>query len=265
MGRITSYLIRSFRSWEHSSQIAFLSALILMLVTFFVLIYGPLDLRQPALIGFLGLLFGTQIIFMWANRGMVTPYTQAQRLYLAEDFVGARAILEDLQATDKADVSALTLLANTYRQLGMLEESERVVKKAIEIRPFDHFSLYGFGRTLLVTGRYAEAAGAITQALEAGAPSIVYLDLGESLYRSGQPEASREALETVHGTTQESFRALMTVYLLYRMGAGGKPSHELLEAGLPYWREIVKRFQHTPYGQTLAADVQDMQRLLEAQ
>lgn len=265
MGRITSYLIRSFRSWERSSQIAFLIALILMIVTFFVLVYGPLDLRQPSLIGFLGLLFGTQVIFMWANRGMVTPYTQAQRRYLAEDFEAARELLEALQSTGKADASALTLLANTYRQLGMLEESERVVKKAIEIRPFDHFSLYGFGRTLLVMGRYAEAAVAIKQALEAGAPPIVQLDLGESLYRLGQLDESRSALEIVRQIEQESFRALMTDYLLYRMGAGGQPPRSLIEAGLPYWRAIANRFSYTPYGQALAADVQDMQTLLEAQ
>ncbi|MBZ0280363.1 MAG: tetratricopeptide repeat protein [Anaerolineae bacterium] len=265
MGRITSYLIRSFRSWDRSSQIALLVALALLVITFFALVYGPLTLRQPALIGFLGLLFGTQIIFMWANRGMVTPYTQAQRRYLAEDFEGARQLLEELQAADKADVSALTLLANTYRQLGMLEESERVVKKAIEIRPFDHFSLYGFGRTLLVMGRYAEAAEAITQALEAGAPPIVRLDLGESLYRMGNLDDARMALEMVHQIEQESFRALMTEYLLYRVGAGGRPLRPLIEAGLPYWRATLKRFQHTPYGQSLVADVQDMQTLLEAQ
>ncbi|MBL8162756.1 MAG: hypothetical protein JNJ61_12280, partial [Anaerolineae bacterium] len=185
MGRLTARLIAGFRAWERPAQIAFIIAVVLLLVALVVLRAGPPELRQPALIGFFGLFFGAQIIFMWANRTMVTPYTQAQRRYLAEDFDSARAILEKLHQSGKADVSSLTLLANTYRQLGMLDQSEEVVKRALEIRSFDHFPLYGFGRTLLVKGEYAEASARFQEALEAGAPPIVEFDLGEALFRQG--------------------------------------------------------------------------------
>lgn len=264
MGRLTARLIAGFRAWERSAQIAFLIALALLFITLIALRVGPPELRQPALIGFLGLFFGAQIIFMWANRTMVTPYTQAQRRYLAEDFEGARAILEQMRQDGKADVPSLTLLANTYRQLGLLEQSEEVVKRALEIRSFDHFPLYGFGRTLLVKGQYAEASARFREALEAGAPALVEFDLGEALFRQGAADEARVCLERAQQRAAEPFRLLMAAYLLYRLGAGEPPAPALLRAGLPYWRDHARRFQHTPYGQMLALDVAAMQTLLEA-
>jgi tetratricopeptide (TPR) repeat protein len=264
MGRLTARLIAAFRAWERPAQIAFTSAIVLLLVTLVMLRAGPPELRQPALIGFFGLFFGAQIIFMWANRTMVTPYTQAQRRYLAEDFDGARTILETLHQGGKADVSSLTLLANTYRQLGLLDQSEEVVKRALEIRSFDHFPLYGFGRTLLVKGEYAQASARFREALEAGAPPIVEFDLGEALFRQGAADEARPYLERARLRTSEPFRLLMVDYLLYRMGLGEPPAAALLRAGLPYWRDHAQRFQHTLYGQTLALDVAAMQILLEA-
>lgn len=263
MGRITRYWLNVFQSWEASTRIAFVIALALLALCFVLLLIGPENLHQPVLIGFIGLVFGTQIIFMWGNRHMVTPYTQAQRFYLAEDFVSARKILETLQENGKADVNALTLLANTYRQLGLLDESERVVKKALDIRPFDPFPLYGFGRTLLVKGIYAEAIEVIKRAIEAGAPPVVRFDLGDALFRQGSAEEAITYLSDTADHEDESFRALMREYMLYRLGVGEKPGRERIEAGLPYWQETAQRFALTPYGQLLADDIGELQALLE--
>lgn len=264
MGRLTAFLLRNFRSWERSAQLAILLAFTLIILTILALFFGPTDLRQPALIGLIGLLISSQLIFMWANRGMVTPYTQAQRFYLAEDFANAREVLEGaLAASDKVDLQVLTLLGNTYRQLGLLDKSEEVLTKAVELRPFDHFSRYGFGRTLLVKGDYAPAADNISQALDAGAPPIVQFDLGEARYRQGFADEARLALELARDSTQETGRDLMTHYLLYQLGSGEKPSRELIAAGLPYWRDHAVRFAHTPYGEALWDDVKQMQAFLE--
>jgi tetratricopeptide (TPR) repeat protein len=252
-----------FRSWERSTRIAFVSAIVLLILSFLMARFAPAELRQPALIGFVGLIFVSQIIFMWGNRHMVTPFTQAQRRYLAEDFEGARIILEKLDEDGKASASALTLLANTYRQLGLLSKSEEIVKKALALQPFDHFPLYSFGRTLLVEGKYAEAVNVLRQSLEAGAPPIVQIDLGEALYHAGEEGEARMVLGQASELNQESFRVLMTQYLLYRMGSGLKPSPDTLREGLPYWQSTVNRFQHTPYGQALAQDVANMQTLQE--
>jgi hypothetical protein len=56
----------------------------------------------------------------------------------------------------------------------------------------------------------------------------------------------------------------MTDYLLYRMDRGGIPNTVEVATGIDYWRELATRFQTTPYGQTLAADVAFMQSLVEA-
>ncbi|MBI1279487.1 MAG: tetratricopeptide repeat protein [Anaerolineaceae bacterium] len=264
MGKITAYLIKAFRGWERSTQLAFITAFVLLLISFVVVAASSGSLRQNALIGFVGLIFALQIIFMWGNRSMVTAYTQAQRRYLAEDFVAARDILERHLSAGKSDVSSLTLLANTYRQLGMLGKSEEIVKKALALRPFDHFPLYSFGRTLLIRGLYAQAVDTLRQAIEAGAPSIVEFDLGEALYRNGDYDAAAEVLERVRDPRQEPFRLLMTDYLLYKMGRSAVPDVDEVNAGINYWRELAIRFAETSYGHTLADDVAFMQSLVEA-
>lgn len=263
MGRLTAYLLRSFRAWEISSRVALVAAFVLLAVTLLALLFGPQNLRQPALIGFVGLIFAIQLIFMWGNRGMVTAYTQAQRAYLAEDFDSARQILETLSVNGKSDVRSLTLLGNTYRQLGMLDKSEEVLTKALELRPLDHFPLYGIGRTLLVKGQYSQAADKIKQALDAGAPPIIQFDLGEALYRIEQLDQARLALRAAKDVSQEPQRALMSQYLLYRLGDGAPPTAELVALGLPYWQDNALRFRNTPYGQILAEDVQRMQAFTE--
>jgi tetratricopeptide (TPR) repeat protein len=261
MGRFTRYLFQSFRTWERVSQLSMLLDLLLLVVTILVALVGPPALRQPALIGFFGLVVVAQIIFMWSNRGMVTSYTQAQRAYLAEDFETARRLLEQQTAGPKVDAKALTLLGNTYRQLGLLDKSEQVLTKALALRPEDHFPRYGFGRTLLVQGRYAEAAEALQRAVEAGAPPIAQVDLGEALYRAGESTRARTALRAASHLQQEPHRTLMVGYLLNRLGeAADVPP---LAGALDYWQEQAERYRSTPYGAALAEDVQQMRILIE--
>jgi tetratricopeptide (TPR) repeat protein len=263
MGRFTAYLVRRFRAWDRPSQLALLIALLLLVITFLALIFGGVNLRQPALLGFIGLVIMMQFIFMWGNRGMVTPFTQAQRYYLAEDFAAARQVLEESLSSGKPDAQSLTLLGNTYRQLGLLDKSEKVLTKALELRPSDHFPLYGIGRTLLVKGLFAQAADKMRQALEAGAPPIVQLDLAEALYRQGLDDQARFALTKVVSLDQEPHRALLTAFMLYRLKGGDPPMPALVAAGLPYWQDNALRFQATPYGQMLAGDVQQLQAFME--
>jgi tetratricopeptide (TPR) repeat protein len=198
---------------------------------------------------------------MWANRGMVTPYTQAQRAYLAENFEAARDLLEALRMTGKSDARDLTLLGNTYRQLGQLEASAAVLREALELRPNLHFSLYGFGRTLLVQGRYTEAVDTLRHALEAGAPLVARFDLADAYFRQGLWEEARAMLQDIR--VEETYRLLMSQYLLYRLEVGGQPTPELIQSGLSYWRAHAERFRQTPYGQALADDIRHMQTLMK--
>jgi tetratricopeptide (TPR) repeat protein len=262
MGQFTARLLRVIRPWDRPSQIALASALALLVVTGLVAAFGPADWRHPALIGAGGLFIITQITIMWGNRGMTMPYTRAQQAYLAEDFQTAVEILEMRNAAGKADFRELTLLGNTYRQLGQLDKSEEVLTQALVLRPNHHFPLYGFGRTLLVEGRYAAAIVAFERALAAGAPLVVQFDLGDACFRLEAWEDARRVLEGVSSLVEaEPHRALMTGYLLYRLDRGEPPSVALVEAGLPYWRAQAERFRHTSYGQALANDVRHMQTL----
>lgn len=265
MGRLTAFFTSRFRQWERPAQLGMVLALALLLVTLAVAALGPVNLRQPALIGAVGLLFAAQLIFMWANRHLVTSFTQAQRAYLAEDFETARHLLESLDAAGKANVRALTLLGNTYRQLGLLGKSQDALTNALNVDPYDPFPRYGFGRTLLVKGLYAEAAEAISRALADGAPPVVNIDLAEALYRQGREQEALTILQSNRTITQEPHRLLLVDYLLYRMGIDERPAAKQIRAGLPFWQDSARRFSATPYGHALADDVRQMQALMEEQ
>ena len=253
-------LWRDFPSWERSTRITFLLALVLLALAAVVILFGPTETRLGALVGAVGLLIVLQITVLWGNRGMVTPFTQAQRRYLAEDFEGALAILEPMNETGKADVRALTLLGNTYRQLGRLDESHRVLYEALNKAPNHHFPMYGFGRTLLSGGNYAEAAEILQRSLDAGAPAAVSVDLAEALYRAGLQEKALAALNKVdeHTLAGEMPRLLMSQYLRYRLDAGDFPDKAVLRSGMPYWEATAARFEQTPYGADLTQDIRHM-------
>ncbi len=250
------------RTWDRTSRAALILAILLLIIDILFIIFGPFESRLPAMIGLFGLVIAIQIIAMWANRGMVTPFTKAQRYYLDEDFEAACEILEKLREAGKADVRALTLLGNAHRQLGNLDQSETVLREALMLQPNHHFPLYGFGRTLLVQGNYTEAAETIRQALTVGAPPIVQLDAGEALYRAGETEEARQMLQAALPSSQEPHRRLMAEYLLYRLGEGSVPALALLEQGLPYWEANAERYDHTEYGQNLADDIRAMQAFM---
>jgi tetratricopeptide (TPR) repeat protein len=194
---------------------------------------------------------------------MQSPFMKAQRAYINGDFDTARQYLETLREQDNADIQALTLLGNTYRQLGLLNRSREVLSEALNIDPDHYFPLYGFGRTLLAEGHYAEAAQTIQSALDAGAPPAVAFDFGEAQYRAGQLDEAVQVLQAARPELRESYRILMTDYLLYRLDAGLPPAADLINAGLPYWQASAQRFQQTPYGAALAADVHALLSLLE--
>lgn len=254
---------REFRNWDRASQMAFGIALLLLILAAVTLAVGPETVSQPALIGFVGLVIAAQAIFMWANRGMVTAYTQAQRLYLAGDFEAACALLENGRAAGKANFRALTLLGNAYRQRSLLDESETVLREALALQPDHHFSLYGFGRTLLIQGRYAEAAQVFQQALAVGAPPVAQLDAADACYRNGQLDEARRLVEAILPAALEPHQHLLRQFLLYRLAAIQAPEPAIVSAGLVYWQAQVERYRQTPYGRALADDVRMMQAIVE--
>jgi tetratricopeptide (TPR) repeat protein len=260
--RLLQDLSRDFRTWDKSSQTAFVIALVLWFGFGLALIFAPSEWRQLAAIGLVGFIFVMQVIILWANRGMIRPYTQAQRRFIAGDFEQARVILEQVRDSGKADVRVLTLLGNTYRQLGRLEESEITLRKALDKDSLHPFPLYGFGRTLLSKGNYHEAVTMLERAVHAGT-MVAQFDLGETYYRLGQQQEAKTHLQAVRPSLKESYRALMADYLLYRIGAGIPPSSSLIYEGLPYWQETAARHHNTAYGTALIEDIDAMHILTE--
>jgi tetratricopeptide (TPR) repeat protein len=222
----------------------------------------PNELRQNALIGIAGLFIVMQAIFLYANRGMVSVLTAAQRQYLGEDFTGAQHTLEAaLEKAPRPDFRALTLLGNTYRQLGMADESHQALTKAVQVAPQHHFPWYGFGRTLMILGRYTEALEAFERALSLGAPLVITIDYAEALYRSGGDTETVLAVLAKAPQPDEAYRELWAIYIHWRITGQDAPDRALIDDGIVYWQAIADRFSHTPYGRAVSDDLLILQEV----
>lgn len=262
------HILGDFKTYDRPVKFALISGGILLLVALGFVLWGDPSMRSQILVG-AGLIFIVmQIAIMFANRHMIADYSKAQRAFLSGDMTLARNLLEEHLAKTKLNsldqLRTLTLLGNTYRQLGMLSESHSILYEAVDKAPKNHFARYGFGRTLLMMGEFDLAVEAFQTALELGAPSGVHLDIAEAQYlKEDIPQAVRALNEvSEHVFTQpEAYRTLMRDYLLFKLCDAPPPSMHVLEMGLPYWEATLQRFQATPYVQVLEKDVAHMRQL----
>lgn len=254
-GSVARGFTEGFAHWEMRSKLAFALGAILLVI---VLIIGgrlPAENRSAVVIGVIGLLVTMQGVFLYANRNMVTAFTQAQRLILETRYEDAISLLEST-ISENPDVQSLTLLGSAYRMAGRLSESHQILTKALQMSPKHHFSLYSFGRTLLASGLYAEAEDTFRRAIENGAPPFARVDQAEAAYRAGR------SFEVADAVGSEPHVALMASYLQWRAGQGEPPQPALIEAGLPYWGKTAARFEHTPYGPDVERDLDALHNLL---
>lgn len=236
------------RDWDARSKTAMGLAIVLLVVVLAVGGRLPDEHRSSVVIALVGLLVAMQAIFLYANRGMVTHITHAQRLILAGRYDEAASLLEQ-HADDAPDVQTLTLLGGAYRMLGRVDDSLQILTKALQLSPKHHFARYSFGRTLLASGQYAQAIEAFSQALDHGAPAFARVDLAEAEYRAGR------AFQLPDAAGLEPHVDLMARYILWRTGQGGAPDAALIDAGLQYWDKAAARFADTPYGADLQRDI----------
>ncbi len=242
---------------------AVLGALGLVVLAFIL----PVEWQLLPLLALFGLFVVVQGVVLWMLWRQGPAFRRARRAYLAGDFAEAVRILEERQETDALDAAEQTLLGNTYRQMGRLLESERILRKAFEAAPDEPFPAYGLGRTLLALGQYEEAAALITRALSRGADVVILADLGHAQYRAGLVEDAEQTLEEAGRLTLDPPRALMTRYLLWRLS--GQPVDQTLVArlerydhGLDFWRAEAARFHDSPYGDALTEDIAGIERVL---
>lgn len=240
--------------WDAPTRTGLVIALVMMVGMVGIYAFGPDALRVPAVMGIAALVTSVQLLILWGNRRMVTPFTKAQRLYLNGKAEEAVTVLEAVRADGKPDVQDLTLLGNLYRQRGDLAASEAVLTDALAISPDFHFPLFGMGKTKLNNGEYAEAVLFIARALENGAPPVVAYDLMEAHYRAGDMQSALAVELEEKGA--EPYRLLLAA-----MMRGETPDTEIIAAGLPYWQQVAERFAHTPYGADVAADLRTITEL----
>ena len=244
---------RGLRSWERPARLALLLGAALFVPLLLLWLVGPMEWRRASLAGLCGLGLGLQVVFLWAQRGLLSDWSRAQQLYLDGEFEAACELLEGRRSAGRADQRMLTLLGNALRQRGMLAQSETVLREALAQRPGQAFPLTGLARTLLADGRYADAVEVLREALGAGAPDVVRLDLGEALYHAGKHEEAREALQTGLAVSEEPGRRLIGQYLLYQLGAADPPDAQLRREGRLWLEAQAQRFAHREYGRALAA------------
>lgn len=259
------------QQWDTPSKVAFVLACGLLVVVGGAMLTVDGNTRTPTIVGFVGLLFVLQMIVLWGNRHMVTPYTTAQRAFMAGDFVRACAALEAWLMPTPENLASLAhkhndgvvLLGNVYRQLGDLAHSETLLTHAVTTRPHSHFAWYGLGRTQLAMGKYQESLTSIKKSLSQGAPSVIQFDIGHVSVRLGDAVAAQEHLQAVFASLNEAHRQLMAQWWLHQAAQMPAPSQALLVAGLPFWQEEIKRFAGTPYAQALVQDVDALNRLIQ--
>ena len=280
--RLLRAILQQVKYWDVPTRLAFYTALGLMVPVALAASYGPESARTPAIVGFIGLVFAVQSIVLWGNRHMVTAYTRAQRAYRDGRMEETIDILEAWwrEADDGSgrfgtlrDVDALVLLGNTCRNLALLDRSREVLAEAIRHQPEYYFSLYGFARTLLVSGNFEQSVPYFRRAIEKRNSPPIALDLATASYFTGQPADAVKLLKTGY-EWQNAYQTLWAGWLLKQCGdetdtlSDGRESTVQTQAsvdavrqdGIAFWQAEVGRFGDTNYGRLVASELSAMMR-----
>lgn len=250
-------------------------SLVMAIGLFIMLGQADADSRVPLAIGLAGLLALLQVMTLLRGRGHQGALLKAQQAFVDGRYEEAAGLLEGQLEQNRANGQApslklVTILGNTYRQLGRLDESAELLQQAIEQFPGKGFPVYGLGRTRLAQGQYHEAAQLIEQALKLGARKAVRADLALALYyaEADQSRIIEVAQQTGRILNVENYRALMVNYLLAQFAthpAEAQVAKRVMHntaAGLAYWQGEAKRHAATDFGQRLNADVRRIEAIL---
>ncbi|NJL92782.1 MAG: tetratricopeptide repeat protein [Anaerolineae bacterium] len=229
-----------------------------------VLVLAGVEGTLPLVVGVLGLGGVLQFTLLFARwRHQRGPLGQAQAAFMAGDYAAALSMLEQLTAQQ---TQARTLLGNTYRQLGRLEESAAILHDILQNQPNDPYPRYGLGRTLLVQGNYAEAAEHIRAALNNGGHKPISAELAQAYTFMGDTDrALRTAQRSSRLLQLEPHRALWVNYVLHQFDPNdqrARPTMQRNASGLVYWESEAARFAETPYGVRLKEEIIQMRALL---
>ncbi len=247
-------------------------SIMMAVVLFVVLSQADSDSRVAWAVGFAGLLALLQVMILLRGKGQQGNLLKAQKAFVDGRYEEAVSLLESqLQQQSTSDLKTLTVLGNTYRQLGRLDESAALLQRAVEQFPGKGFPVYGLGRTRLAQGYYHEAAQLIERALKMGARKAVRADLVLALYyaEADQSRIIEVAQQTGRMLNVENYRALMVNYLLAQFATNSAEAQVAKRvmhnsaSGLAYWRGEAKRHATTDFGQRLTSDVGRIEAILQ--
>ena len=249
-------LVKRWPEWDKTSKTSLALAVALLILLLILGFLGPQPLRFPARIGAFGLLLTLQLLLFWANRRVISPYHQAQQHFLRGDFGLARDILERLPEGNRASVDVMILLGNCYRQLGQFDQSRAAVDNALRLKPDYHYALYAAGKLWLTGGEYQAARGYLERALGAGAPDLVWFDLGQACYLNGdhkdaEAHFDRFCVADVH----EPEKMMLLSYYRYQIGSGEFPDAQLISTHIGYWETEAHTYRQSAYGAALKTDI----------
>jgi tetratricopeptide (TPR) repeat protein len=255
MGFMASFW-RDMQAWDRTVKIGVGMAFVLLIVLIILTLIAPQPARPAFLIGIIGVIIVAQGLILWGNRHLVTPYALAQQQFLEGDYAAARdTLLASIAETEgkgkRPSVDTLTLLGNTYRNLALLRESEDILTTALQRQPQNPFPLYGFGRTLLAAGRFADAEIHFRRAMEAGGPAGLAFDVALAQVLQNSSDVAFPTLrEVAQDTTQDVTRRWMAQRLLpLEKQMPVVFSTDEATFGEVFWQKEAERFASTPYGQ----------------
>jgi tetratricopeptide (TPR) repeat protein len=240
-----------------SGVLALIAATLLLLLA----TAGPPESRLWSALALILLLVVVQVILLFFRPPDRSAFGQAREAFMAGDYASAADQLEKLTAI-RPSARGYTLLGNTYRQLGRMQDSRTAIDRALSFRANDAYALYGRGRLELALGNFEEAAEWFDRALKAGAPGNVACDLGYAEYFLGNLDA---AARTLHKTTRimrlEPYRVYLTNAILYGMlrdksGEAGRIALANLKqaaGGAAYWEAEIARHPDSTYAAKLRA------------
>ena len=250
-------LLGGVSSWDRASKLSLALALILLLALLALGFGGPPALQFPARIGAFGTLLSLQLLLFYANRRSISPYHQAQRLYMGGDYAAARGILEEQAGSSRESVDALVLLGNACRQLGQFDRSRAVIGRARELKPDYHYALYAAGKLSLITGDYAAAVEQLERALNSGTPDIALFDLGQACCLLGERAPADECFKRfLASDSDEPAKAMLARHYRHVMGRDEAPSDKEIKRHIDAWRDEARRYQATAYGVSLSRELE---------
>ena len=253
--KVLRALLQHIPDWDAPSKLALGMAVSLVVLNIGVMVAVP-SLRPATYAALLLLVLMIQFIALWGNRHLTKPITQAQRHYLRGAFSEVIDLLQPLRLAQTASIEELTLLGNTYRQLGDLEHSQEILSEAIDKAPNRAFPLYGMGKTMTWLGDFEGAVLYFLRAEQSDPNGVPALDVCEALYRVGRTAEARQRLAQVQAERLRPEGWVMYRLLCYHLlDESISVEATVFEDGLAYWQGMLTRFPKSAYSASLTDEI----------